>query len=73
MLTRVLAALVALGIVIPAIAFGGQLAVEIVVAIVLLIVIDEYSRMALPDLQRSAFIVLAIIVVDCRTAGRSAR
>ena len=39
---RILAALVGLLIILPALIFGGQLAAEIVVGLVLLIGLDEY-------------------------------
>ena len=49
MMVRVLAGVVGLAIVVPAVAYGGPLAVEIIVAIALLICVDEYGRMAFAD------------------------
>lgn len=49
MTTRLLAAFVGLAVLIPAIVWGGTLAVEIIVPVALLICLDEYARMAFPD------------------------
>lgn len=49
MVTRILAALVGLAIILPALIFGGELAVEIIVGIVVLICIDEWATMAFPQ------------------------
>jgi phosphatidate cytidylyltransferase len=46
---RILAALVGLGLILPAILWGGQIAVEVVVALAMLVGIDEWTRMATPD------------------------
>ena len=45
-MVRVLAAVVGLAVIVPAFAFGGSLAVEVIVGLVVLICIDEYARMA---------------------------
>jgi phosphatidate cytidylyltransferase len=46
---RIVAALVGLALVLPALIFGGQIAAEIVVFIVVLVGMDEFARMAAPD------------------------
>jgi phosphatidate cytidylyltransferase len=56
---RILAALVGLLIILPALIFGGQLAAEIVVGLVLLIGLDEYVAMAFPEERRGAFLLLS--------------
>lgn len=52
--TRLFVALIGLAVLLPAILWGGPVAVEIIVAIALLIGLDEYARMAFPDDQRAA-------------------
>lgn len=49
MITRLLAALVGLAIILPAIIFGGVIAAEVVVAVAGLIMTVEYAFMAFPD------------------------
>lgn len=49
MLTRILAAVVGLAVVLPALVFGGVPAALVVVSIALLIGQDEYVSMAMPD------------------------
>lgn len=52
MITRLVAALVGLAVLIPALVFGGMVAVHVVVALVLAVSFDEYSRMAFPGDDR---------------------
>lgn len=49
MITRLLAAAVGLAVLLPAIVFGGTLAVEIIAPIAMVICLLEYAGMALPD------------------------
>ena len=49
MLTRILAAAIGLAVILPAIIFGGELAVELLVPFFLLIVLQEYATMAFPE------------------------
>lgn len=49
MIVRVLAAAVALAVVLPALAFGGELAVEVLSGLVGLVCVHEYRKMALSD------------------------
>ncbi len=49
MKTRLLAAVVGLSILLPAVIFGGTLAVEIIVPLVLCLVVLEYTAMAFPE------------------------
>ena len=49
MLTRILAALVGLAVILPAIVFGGELAVEIIAGVAILIGLDEWATMAFPE------------------------
>lgn len=49
MIQRIVVAVIGLGVLVPLIVFGGELAVEILVPIVMLLCIDEYARMAFPD------------------------
>ena len=49
MKTRLLAALVGLAILLPAVVWGGVLAVEIIVPIAAAICLAEYAAMAFPD------------------------
>lgn len=55
MITRLLAAVVGLAVLVPALIWGGTVAVEIIVPIVALICLDEYARMAFPDDHRFGF------------------
>ncbi|MCB9779024.1 MAG: phosphatidate cytidylyltransferase [Alphaproteobacteria bacterium] len=61
MLQRIIAALVGLGIIVPAIVLGGMIGANIVAGIALLIAMDEYTRMAVPEhnLKALAAMVLA--------------
>lgn len=58
MMQRVLAAVVGLLMVVPAIAWFGLPAVQIIVAIVLVICLDEYRRMAAPSLGLEGLVAL---------------
>lgn len=49
MLTRLLAAVVGLSVLLPAIVFGGELAVEIIVPLVMVLCFTEYATMAFPE------------------------
>ena len=60
MLTRILAAGVGLAVILPAIIFGGELAVEILVPFFMLIVLQEYASMAFPEDRNVAFGWLAL-------------
>ena len=61
MITRILAAVVALAIVVPALMFGGQLGAELVVLLVTMIAMDELARMLAPErvLPASALLVVS--------------
>ena len=59
MLSRVIAALVGLAVVIPALLYGGQTTVEVICALILLIGADEYARMAAPG-DRGAWALLLL-------------
>ncbi len=48
-MTRIVAALVGLAVLLPAMIWGGTTAVEIIVPIAALLCMDEYARMAFPD------------------------
>lgn len=48
MITRLVAALVALAVLLPAIVWGGELALEIIVPIAALVCLSEYASMAFP-------------------------
>ncbi|MEN0066285.1 MAG: phosphatidate cytidylyltransferase [Myxococcota bacterium] len=63
MMTRLLAAVIGLAILLPAIILGGVVAVEIAVAIAGLIMTVEYAYMAFPDDQPVMSIVQAAAVV----------
>lgn len=54
MIQRILAALIGLAILLPAIIWGGIVAVDVIVGIVIVICLDEYTRMAFPGDQRAA-------------------
>jgi phosphatidate cytidylyltransferase len=54
MKTRILAAAVGLGGLIPALIWGGALAVEILIPLVIAVVITEYAAMAFPDDKNAA-------------------
>ncbi len=49
MLKRVLAALVGLAVILPALIWGGVLAVDIIVGIAMMICVDEWANMAFPQ------------------------
>ena len=55
MKTRILAGLVGLAVLLPAIVFGGVLAVEILIPLVLVICAQEYAWMAFPDDKAAGF------------------
>jgi phosphatidate cytidylyltransferase len=57
---RLLAALVGLVIVLPAIVWGGAVGVSIVATVALLIALDEYATMATPAHRRRSFALLAV-------------
>ncbi len=57
---RILSAIVGLALIIPAIYYGRQLGIEIVVGIAILIGIDEYVRMATPNHKAVGFGGLAL-------------
>lgn len=61
MITRIVAAVVALALVVPALVLGGQLGAEILVLVVTLIAMDELARMVAPDkvLPASALLVVS--------------
>lgn len=60
MLQRIVAALIGLAIVVPAIVWGGMVGAHVVAGLVLLIALDEYSRMAVPQ---DHWFALALLVV----------
>lgn len=64
MKTRILAAAVGLGGLLPALFFGGVIAVDVIVGLVLLVLISEYAAMAFPDdrTASAAYLVLSIAV-----------
>lgn len=49
MITRLVAALVALAVLLPAIVWGGVLALEIIVVLAALVCVSEYAAMAFPE------------------------
>ncbi|MFT4622925.1 MAG: phosphatidate cytidylyltransferase [Myxococcota bacterium] len=55
MITRVLAAVVGLAVLLPTVIWGGIIAVDVWVAVGLLLCLDEYARMAFPGDSRVAF------------------
>jgi phosphatidate cytidylyltransferase len=61
---RLLAAIVGLAVLLPAIIWGGTVAVEIIVPLAMLVCLDEYSRMAFPDDRPAslAWLVLSTFV-----------
>lgn len=61
MLQRILAALVGLLIVVPAVVWGGMVGTHIVAGFVLLVAIDEYSRMALGERHLFGKLVLLLV------------
>lgn len=60
MLTRVAAALLGLAVLLPAIIYGGELAVEILVPFFTLIVLQEYAAMAFPEDRNVAMLWLTL-------------
>ncbi|MCB9680396.1 MAG: phosphatidate cytidylyltransferase [Alphaproteobacteria bacterium] len=66
--TRIAAAVVGLAVLLPALFLGGVVAVYAIVALVMLVSLDEYSRMAFPDDQRVAFVWLLLGCVALATA-----
>lgn len=61
MITRIIAAVVALALVVPALVLGGQLGAEVLVLVLTLIAMDELARMVAPDkvLPASALLVVS--------------
>ncbi len=55
---RLIAGLTGLGIILPGLIWGGVTAIAIIVAIALLICLDEFARMAAPDHKKLALAVL---------------
>ncbi len=55
MIARVLAAVVGLLVILPAILWGGEIAVEVIVLLAMWVGFDEWSRMAFPEDQPAAF------------------
>lgn len=60
MLQRILAAVVGLLIVVPVIVFGGLVGANIIAGLVLLVALDEYSRMAVPEDHAFALVLLVL-------------
>jgi len=60
MVERILAAVVGLAIVVPVLIWGGQVGLEVVATIVLMIGLDEYVRMSVPGNSRARGFFLAI-------------
>lgn len=60
MLKRLLAALVGLAVLIPAIVFGGEIAVEIILGLAMLVCLDEYATMAFPTQRFKHLFVLLV-------------
>jgi len=48
-ITRVLAGLIGLAVLVPSLLFGGVVAVDLLVGLVLILCLDEYANMAFPD------------------------
>lgn len=65
MKTRLLAAAVGLSILLPAIIFGGTVAVEIIAGLVLCLVVYEYASMAFPDDRNPQMAFLGVLVWGC--------
>jgi phosphatidate cytidylyltransferase len=57
---RIVAAAVGLAVLLPAMIWGGELAVEIIVPIVMVICLDEYARMAFPTDVVPSFVWLVL-------------
>lgn len=62
MTQRILAAVIGLLVLIPALVWGGTTAVEIIIPIAIVISIGEYARMAHPDDHRVASGLLAVLI-----------
>lgn len=60
MLQRIVAALVGLVLILPAIVWGGLVGTHVVAGIALLIALDEYSRMAVPEAHWKALAGLVL-------------
>lgn len=60
MLTRLVAALVGLAILVPAVVWGGVVAVDVIVPLAALICCDEYARMAFPEDRPAHFVALLV-------------
>lgn len=63
MIERLVAAAVGLALLLPAVIFGGELAVEILVPAVMLLIVYEYASMAFPDDRpvQQAFLSVAVL------------
>lgn len=61
MLTRFLAAAVGLAVVLPAILYGGVLAVDLLIGLCMLVCVQEYTRMTVPAHARSAWVALGAV------------
>ena len=59
MIQRVLAAVVGLVVVVPLIVWGGNLGVDLLVGFVLLVCVDEWTRMATPTFRVPSLVALA--------------
>ena len=64
MTTRLLAAAVGLAILLPIVIFGGVMAVDIIVILVTLLIVYEYTAMAFPDdrVPQQAFMTFSVLV-----------
>jgi phosphatidate cytidylyltransferase len=60
MTTRLLAAVVGLAIVLPILVWGGKLGLDLLLAIVLVLGVDEYAKMAVPSQRPAARALLAM-------------
>jgi phosphatidate cytidylyltransferase len=61
MMTRILAGLVGLAIVVPSLAYGGTLGVFWLVMPFLFVALDEYARMAIPELRRVEWALFLLV------------
>ncbi len=55
MTTRIVAAVVGLAVLLPALFLGGELAIEVIAALAAIVCLDEFSRMAFPEDRLVAF------------------
>ena len=58
MIVRIVVAAVGLAVLLPILVFGGELGLELLVPVVLLVCIDEYARMAFPEARATANVAL---------------